>query len=36
MDELWRVRDEVFVFPVDGVDRENSIFSNIRMSMFKT
>ena len=36
MDELWRVRDKVLVLPIDGVDREDSIFPDIRMSVFKT
>lgn len=35
LDELWRVWNEVLVLPVDGVDRENSIFPDVRMSVFK-
>ena len=36
MYELWRVRDKVLVLPIDGVDCEDSIFPDIRMSVFKT
>jgi len=36
LEELWRVRNEVLVFPVDGIDCENCIFPDIRMSVFKT
>jgi hypothetical protein len=36
LDELRRVRNKLLILPVDGIDRENSVFPDVRMSVFKT
>ena len=36
LDELRRVRNKLLVLPVDGIDRENGVFPDVRMSVFKT
>jgi hypothetical protein len=36
LNELRCIRNEVFVLSVNGVYRENSVFSNVRVSVFKT
>jgi len=35
LDELWRVGDKVLVLPIYGVDCEDNIFPDVRMSVFK-
>jgi hypothetical protein len=34
MDQLWSIRNQVFKMFVDGVDGENGIFPNVRVTMF--
>lgn len=33
-DEVWSVRNEMFRVMVDGIDRENSIFPNVGVTVF--